>query len=106
MVTGSTKKPKGTPKSPFPAEPDSLHQDGNWLWIPLRNVWRDIVGKPEEIVRQRFIRHLCDNYDYALNQMDQERRLTSGSRSARADIVIWESADAKARNLRGRFEMG
>jgi hypothetical protein len=74
----------------LPNEPDKLHQEGNWLWIPLKNEWRDSIGKPEEIVRQRFIRHLCETYEYAPEQMRQEQRMIAGSRSARADIVIWE----------------
>jgi type I restriction enzyme M protein len=54
-------------------------------------------GKPEEIVRQKFIRHLVDHYGYTLPQMDQERRTMHGRKSPRADIVIWESAGAKAK---------
>jgi type I restriction enzyme M protein len=50
------------------------------------------------LVRQHFIRHLCESYGYTLQQMKQEQRLTSGSRSARADIVIWESAEKMALN--------
>lgn len=95
LMPKGTTKPKTVPATPFPADPDKLHQQGEWLWIPLKSMWRDISSKPEEIVRQGFIRHLVENYGYSVDQMDQERRLTSGSRSARADIVIWESADAK-----------
>lgn len=49
---------------------DSLHQQGDWLWIPLREEWRDVANKPEEIVRQRFIRILVEHFDYGLNRMD------------------------------------
>ena len=62
-----TKKPKTAPPSPFPSEPDTLHREGNWLWIPLRSEWRDVTAKPEEIVRQTFIRHLVDHYGYPLD---------------------------------------
>ena len=68
---------------------------GGWLWIPLRDEWRNVAGKPEEIVRQHFIRHLCDSYDYALDQMAQEQRTMHGHKSPRADIVIWETPRAK-----------
>src|ERR1035437_929045 len=98
MAKAATKKPKTVPATPFPADPEKLRHGGDWLWIPLRNDWWDITGKPEEIVRQHFIRHLCENYGYALPQMDQERRTMHGHKSPRADIVIWETPEAKAAN--------
>lgn len=79
------------PPTPFPADPDKLHQEGDWLWIPLKQEWRDVSAKPEERVRQRFIRRLVEAYGYSLVQMDQERRTQSGTKSPRADIVIWET---------------
>ena len=91
-------EPEAAPATPFPAVPDTLHRKGDRLWIPLRQEWRDVAGKPEETVRQRFIRHLCDHYGYALDQMAQERRTTHGHRSPRADIVIWETPQARAAN--------
>ncbi|HTP64037.1 MAG TPA: type I restriction enzyme HsdR N-terminal domain-containing protein [Geobacteraceae bacterium] len=93
-----TKKPAYKPGMPFPAPADSLHEEGNWLWIPLRNEWRDVTNKPEEIVRQHFIRALVDLYSYNLDQMDQERRTQHGHKSPRADIVIWQSVADKAAN--------
>jgi type I restriction enzyme M protein len=94
MPTG-VKKPKANPATPFPAAADTLHQAANWLWIPLCAEWRNVSAKPEEIVRQTFIRHLVDHYGYSLVQMDQERRTMHGHKSPRADIVIWETPDAK-----------
>ena len=93
--TSVTKKPKQAPSTPWPSTPGELHREGPWTWLPLKKEWRDTTGKPEEIVRQGFIRHLCEDCGYTLEQMRQEQRMTSGSRSARADIVIWETA-AKA----------
>ena len=95
MPTGA-KKPKASPPIPFPTAPDALHRERNWLWIPLRGEWREVSSKPEEIVRQTFVRHLVDHYGYALAQMDQERRTMHGHKSPRADIVIWETPEAKA----------
>src|SRR4051794_36466285 len=95
MSKKSGKMPQ-IPSTPFPADLGKLHHDGNWLWIPLCNEWRYTAEKPEEIVRQHFVRHLCDNYGYSLSQMDQERRTMHGHKSPRADIVIWESSAAKA----------
>ena len=90
-----TKKPQHKPEQPFPSAADALHQDGPWLWIPLRSQWRDVSAKPEEIVRQKFIRVLVEHYGYALEQMDQERRTQHGHKSPRADIVVWQSAADK-----------
>lgn len=91
-----TKKPTHTPGLPFPGPSDSLHQEGHWLWIPLRREWRDVSAKPEEVVRQRFIRTLVEHYGYSLDQMDQERRTQHGHKSPRADIVVWQSPADKA----------
>ncbi|WP_299314954.1 N-6 DNA methylase [uncultured Halomonas sp.] len=88
-----TRKPTHIPSLPFPPTPDALHQEGNWLWIPVRKEWRDVSAKPEEIVRQKFIRTLVEHYGYALEQMDQERRTQHGHRSPRADIVVWQSVN-------------
>lgn len=59
-----TQRPKDRPGAPFPGMADALYQQGDWLWIPLRDEWRDIANKPEEIVRQQFIRALVDHYGY------------------------------------------
>ena len=98
MAAIRPKKPKDAPAAPFPAEPDKLHERGKWLWIPLRDEWRDVSSEPEETVRQHFIRHLCENLGYALGQLDQERRTMHGHSSPRADIVVWETQQAKAAN--------
>jgi type I restriction enzyme M protein len=90
-----TKKPSKAPSSPFPISIEKLHQEGNWLWVPLRKEWRDVNKKPEEIVRQKFLRALVEQYGYKLEQMDQERRTQHGHKSPRADIVVWESASDK-----------
>ncbi len=95
-----TKKPTHQPSLPFPPTPDTLHQEGHWLWIPVRKEWRDVRTKPEEVVRQKFIRTLVEHYGYSLDQMDQERPTLHGHRSPRADIVIWQSIEDRAA---GRF---
>jgi len=93
-----TPMPNWIPETPFPAASEGLHTDGEWLWIPLRSEWRSVGSKPEEPVRQNFIRHLVDILGYDLSQMDQERRTTHGRQSPRADIVVWETADAKTQS--------
>ena len=98
MTKSTGKNPRPAPATAFPEAPDTLHEQNGRLWIPLRGEWRDVTDKPEERVRQRFIRHLHDHYGYALEQIDQERRTMHGHRSPRADIVIWETQDAKSAN--------
>jgi type I restriction enzyme M protein len=58
MPTALIRKPKNKPSTPYPTAAESLHREGNWLWVPLRGEWRNVAAKPEEIVRQTFIRHL------------------------------------------------
>ena len=98
MAKSTEKKPQSAPTTPFPVAPDALHKQNDRFWIPLRGEWRDVTGKPEEIVRQHFTRHLHDHHGYGLGQMDQERRTMHGRRSPRADIVIWETQEAKLAN--------
>lgn len=90
-----TKKPTAAPATPFPSAQDALHQVGNWLWIPLCKEWRDVTTKPEEVVRQKFIRALVEHYGYELDQMLQEQRTQAGNRSPRVDIVVFETVAAK-----------
>ncbi|MDA1387679.1 MULTISPECIES: N-6 DNA methylase [Glycomyces] len=84
--------PTAIPSSPFPEE--GIHRQGDWVYAPLRG-WIDIKHKPEEIVRQHWVRRLHLEGGYSLGQMDQERRTHSGRRSPRADIIVWRSADDK-----------
>lgn len=92
-------KPKTAPATPFPTE--GLHRVGGWLWLPLRSEWRDVSTRPEEEVRQGFIRHLAENLGYDLAQMDQERRTQHGHRSPRADIVVWKTREDKLKGKNG-----
>lgn len=101
IMATKTKKPTAAPVTPFPSTPELLHQVGIWLWIPLRKEWRDVTAKPEEVVRQKFIRVLVEHYGYDLAQLDQERRTQHGHKSPRADIVVWQSAaDKNAKPVR------
>jgi type I restriction enzyme M protein len=60
-----------------------------------------VTTKPEEVVRQKFLRVLVEHYGYDLAQIDQERRTQHGHKSPRADLVIWESAaDKNAKPVR------
>lgn len=71
----------------------------NKIYAPLKDKW--LVLKPEEEARQRYICRLVDSYGYDFKQMDQELKVTNSHRgqgSARADIVIWKSAQDKIDN--------
>lgn len=69
------------------------------IYAPLKDQW--LVEKPEERVRQQYICRLVDSYGYELKQMDQELKVTNSQRgqgAARADIVVWKSAQDKNSN--------
>ena len=88
------KKPTAIPALPYPTT--GLHTDGDYMWLPLKGEWRSVVGKPEEAVRQEFIRHLHIELGYELGQMGQELRTQVGTNSSRADIAVWASVADKA----------
>lgn len=72
---------------------------GNKIFAPLKN--KDLVLTPEEKVRQQYICRLVDDYGYTLEQMGQEIQVTNSHRGqgkARADIVVWKSANDKSEN--------
>ena len=65
----------------------------NKIYAPLKGKW--LILKPEEVVRQNYIRRLVDSYGYDIKQMDQELKVTNSHRgqgAARADVVVWKSA--------------
>lgn len=71
-------------------------KDGKIL-APLRrgkDKWLKVT--PEERVRQEYVIILLNNYGYAVDQMEQEVRVSNSQRGqgmARADIVVWRSAE-------------
>ncbi len=69
------------------------------IFAPLKDTW--LKTKPEEIVRQKFICKLVNDYGYSLEQMDQEVKLTTSQRGtgrASADIVVWKTKEEKKKN--------
>lgn len=65
------------------------------IYSPLRDKY--LVEKPEEGVRQEYLCVLVNEYGFALDQMDEELELTGrGSGKARADFVIWRTAQDRA----------
>ena len=39
----ATPKSGAAPATPFPAAPETLHREGDRLWLPLRQEWRDMA---------------------------------------------------------------
>lgn len=73
-----------------------FNEKTNQIFAHLSKKWLDYT--PEEEIRQKFIVSLVNDYGYSLTQMAQEVNLTNSSRGtgrARADIVIWKSAEDK-----------
>ncbi|MDE6521367.1 MAG: N-6 DNA methylase [Muribaculaceae bacterium] len=73
------------------------------IFAPLKKKWLD--SKPEEMVRQKYICRLVNDYGFELSQMDQERLVTNSQRgtgAARADIVIWRSEEDK---INGKYAL-
>jgi type I restriction enzyme M protein len=70
-----------------------IDERGN-IWSHIRKIW--LIQTPEERVRQTYVTILVNEYGFALDQMDEELRVTGrGSARARADIVVWRSAQEK-----------
>jgi len=66
------------------------------IFAILKNKW--LEAKPEEIVRQKFIAKLIDEYGYLPEQMAQEMKVSNskrGSGKAQADIVVWKTKEDK-----------
>jgi type I restriction enzyme M protein len=67
---------------------------GNEVFSIIRQKW--VQFTPEERVRQDFLRVLTEEYGYSPDQFAEEVEVTGrGSGHARADFVIWRSAQDK-----------
>ncbi len=65
------------------------------IWSYLRSKW--LNETPEERVRQEYLCVLVNEYGFSLEQMAEEVEVTGrGSGHARADFIIWRSAQDKA----------
>lgn len=81
-------------------------KDGR-VFCPLANKGKGgwLVAKPEELVRQRTVCWLVNQYGYSLDQMSQELPVVKGQRGkgrARADIAVWPTKadrDVRKRNV-------
>jgi len=69
--------------------------DKGQVFSHIRQKW--LVGTPEERVRQAYVVTLHNEYGFDLAQMDEELHVAGrGSARARADVVIWRTAQDKA----------
>lgn len=76
----------------------AIQIEGSKIFAPLKNKYLFLT--PEEKVRQEFIILLVNRYGFSLAQMEQEVQVNNSKRGqgkARADIIIWESAEARAK---------
>lgn len=71
-----------------------IQEEGNKIFSHIRKMW--LIKTPEEIVRQNYLLTLVNEYGYSLDQIDEELAITGrGSGKARADFVIWKTAEDK-----------
>ena len=70
---------------------DEIQIKGNQIFSPVRSKWLPLT--PEERVRQEYLFVLTSDYGYAIDQISEEMDVAGrGSAQARADFVIWRSA--------------
>ncbi|VVB63940.1 N-6 DNA Methylase [uncultured archaeon] len=73
---------------------DEIQIKGSQIFSPVRQKWLPLT--PEERVRQEYLKILIQEYDYRLDQIDEERDVTGrGGAQARADFVIWRTTQDK-----------
>jgi len=65
------------------------------IWSHIRQKW--LVETPEERVRQEYVCSLVNEYEYSIDQMEEEMTPPGarGTANARADIVVWRTIDEK-----------
>ncbi len=89
------------PRVNQPPRPEYVVRDGVTLKRENGKIWSHVRQKclietPEERVQQECLLVLLHEYNYSLGQIAEEEEVTrSGSGKARADFVIWRSAQDK-----------
>ena len=72
-----------------------IRREKGKVWSHIRKKW--LNETPEETVRQEYLCILVNEYGFSLDQMDEELEVTGrGSGHARADFVIWRTAQDKS----------
>ena len=73
---------------------DEIQIKGNKIFSLVRRKWLPLT--PEERVRQEYLFVLTEEYGYNIDQISEEMDVAGrGSAQARADFVIWRSAQDK-----------
>jgi type I restriction enzyme M protein len=76
------------------AKADEIQIKGSQIFSPVRRKWLPLT--PEERVRQEYLLVLTNEYGYSLDQISEEMDVSGrGSAQARADFVIWRTAQDK-----------
>jgi type I restriction enzyme M protein len=92
------KKPKvkeSTPTYGADAGRLEISRRADTIWSPIRQMW--LAYTPEEGVRQEYLCVLVNEYGFKLDQIAEEMGVVGrGSAQARADFVIWRTAQDKA----------
>lgn len=79
-------------------EDNIVLKNGNtYVKCLVRN--KDILLKPEEIVRQLYIYKLVHEYGYPVERMELERVINFGREKKRADIVIFSKTNSTAEEI-------
>ena len=74
-----------------------IERKGRKIRSHVRKLWLD--DTPEEGVRQEYLCALVNEYGYSLEQIAEELSVTGrGSGAARADFLIWRTAEDKKEN--------
>jgi type I restriction enzyme M protein len=81
--------------------PIELDKDGRIIDFLDSDTKRD--NNPEERIRQRMVQVLHFELGYPKNKMAVERWINIGIERKRADIVIYNSSDARAKNSQGQI---
>lgn len=86
---------KKTEPQPY-VKADQIPTRPNQIFSRVRQKW--LVQTPEEQVRQTFLDTILTQYGFTLAQIDEEVELTGrrGTGHARADFVIWRTAQDKS----------
>lgn len=78
------------------SEPLTVRRNSkNQIYSHVRRKW--LIETPEEAVRQEYLCVLVNEYEFSLEQIEEEASLPGkrGNKHARADFVIWRTVEEK-----------
>jgi type I restriction enzyme M protein len=76
------------------AESIIVRRQNGQIWCNVRSKW--LLETREEAVRQEYLSILVNDYQFPLDQIDDEVSIAGeqGNKNARADFVIWRTFDS------------